>query len=309
MQFIRSDVNIDFVGKRGSALVLSCIIIAIGIISLIINGGPNYGIDFAGGTLVQVRFDRPTSAGEIKKGLRAIQLEGSLIQQFGEQGTNEYLIRLESSETSFKLLGDQISTALEDHFGKEAFEVRRVEMVGPKIGKDLREKGLLSILYALIGILIYVTWRFQLKFAVGAIAALFHDVMITIGAFSLTDKEVSLPIVAALLTIVGYSLNDTIVVYDRIRENTKKYRNDPFEKVVNRSINETLSRTILTSGTTLFVILSLFFLGGGVIHDFAFALLVGVSVGTYSSIFIASPLVISWEGIWGKEGKKKRKGT
>ncbi len=304
MQIIKPDINIDFAAKRSHALALSCIIIVIGIVSLVIKGGPNYGIDFAGGTLVQVRFTRPTSAGDIKNGLRRIQLEDSLVQQFGEQGTNEYLIRLESSDASLKGLGGLVSRALEDHFGKEDFEVRRLEMVGPKIGKDLRQKGLLSILYALIGILIYITWRFQLKFAAGAIVALFHDVMITLGAFSLMNKEVSLPIVAALLTIVGYSLNDTIVVYDRIRENAKKSRRDPFEKVVNRSINETLSRTILTSGTTLFVILALFFFGGGVIHDFAFALLVGVVVGTYSSIFIASPVVIFWERLWGKEGKR-----
>ncbi len=305
MQIIRPDVNLDFVGKRRSALVLSSIVIAIGIVSLIIKGGPNYGIDFAGGTLVQIKFNRPTSAVDIKKGLREIQLEDSLVQQFGEEGTNEYLIRLERSEASHKGLGDQISGVLEEHFGKEEFEIRRVEMVGPKIGKDLRRKGLLSIVYALIGILIYISWRFQLKFAAGAIIALFHDVMLTIGAFSLTNKEVSLPIVAALLTIVGYSLNDTIVVYDRIRENTRKSRRDSFDKVVNRSINETLSRTILTSGTTLFVVLALFFFGGGVIHDFAFALLVGVLVGTYSSIFIASPVVILWENLWGKKVQKK----
>jgi preprotein translocase subunit SecF len=306
MQIISPDVNIDFVGKRRNALVLSCIIIIIAVISLVTKGGPNYGIDFAGGTLVQVRFKTPTSAAGIKRGLMAIQLEDSLVQQFGEADTNEYLIRLESSDRSLRGLGDQISRALEDHFGKEVFEIRRVEMVGPKVGKDLRKKGLLSILYALIGILIYISWRFQLKFAAGAVLALFHDVMITVGAFSVLNKEISLPIVAALLTIVGYSLNDTIVVYDRVRENTRKSRRDPFEKVVNRSINETLSRTILTSGTTLFVVLALFFFGGGVIHDFAFALLVGVLVGTYSSIFIASPVVIFWESLWGKKVQKKR---
>jgi preprotein translocase subunit SecF len=177
-------------------------------------------------------------------------------------------------------------------FGAENVDIRRVEMVGPKVGKDLRRQGMLAILYALIGILIYVTVRFELRFAVGAIVALAHDVMITIGVFALLDKEFSLPIVAALLAIVGYSLNDTIVVYDRIRENMKGSAKSGFIKTINDSINQTLSRTILTSLTTMLVLISLFFLGGGVIHDFAFAMIVGVTVGTYSSIFIASPVVI-----------------
>jgi preprotein translocase subunit SecF len=168
-------------------------------------------------------------------------------------------------------------------------------MVGPQVGKDLREKGMMAILYAMIGILVYVTWRFEFRFAVGAILALVHDVVITLGAFSLFNQEIDLPVIAAFLAIIGYSLNDTIIVYDRIRENMGKHSKDGLVRIVNRSINETLSRTILTSGTTLLVVAALFVFGGGVIHTFAFALLVGILIGTYSSIFVASPLLIFWD--------------
>jgi preprotein translocase subunit SecF len=177
-------------------------------------------------------------------------------------------------------------------------------MVGPQVGKDLRQKGLLSILYAMIGILIYISWRFELRFAIGAIIALLHDVMITLGAFSLSGREIDLPIIAAFLAIIGYSLNDTIIVYDRIRENYGKHQKKGFTAVVNSSINETLSRTILTSGTTMLVVLALFVFGGGVIHNFAFALLIGILVGTYSSIFVASPVLIFWDD-YRSGGQKK----
>jgi preprotein translocase subunit SecF len=196
-----------------------------------------------------------------------------------------------------------ISGNLNTAYGDGAVDLRRVEMVGPQVGKDLRQKGLLSILYAMIGILIYISWRFELRFAVGAIIALLHDVLITLGVFSITGREIDLPIIAAFLAIIGYSLNDTIIVYDRIRENYGKHQKLGFNAVVNRSINETLSRTILTSGTTLLVVLALFVFGGGVIHNFAFALLVGILIGTYSSIFVASPVLIFWDDY--RSGKHK----
>ena len=181
---------------------------------------------------------------------------------------------------------------LGDRFGQDEVTLELVEMVGPQVGADMRRKGLLSIVYAMVGILIYITFRFQFRFALGAIAALIHDILITIVVFSLFGKEFTLPVVAALLTIIGYSLNDTIVVYDRIRENVRRSPRDALAGVINTSINQTLSRTILTSGTTFMVLLCLFFLGGEVIHDFSFALLVGVVVGTYSSIYIASPVLL-----------------
>ena len=197
-----------------------------------------------------------------------------------------------------------ITGSLESSYGEGQVDIRRVEMVGPQVGKDLRQKGLLSILYAMIGILIYISWRFELRFAVGAIIALLHDVLITLGAFSLSGREIDLHIVAAFLAIIGYSLNDTIIVYDRIRENYGKHQKKGFTAVVNSSINETLSRTILTSGTTMLVVLALFVFGGGVIHNFAFALLIGILVGTYSSIFVASPVLIFWDD-YRSGGQKK----
>jgi preprotein translocase subunit SecF len=192
-------------------------------------------------------------------------------------------------------LSNQIGDSLETGYGPDKVDIRRVEMVGPQVGKDLRSKGIKALLYAMIGILVYISWRFEFRFAVGALVALIHDVVITLGVFSLFGKEIDLPIIAAFLAIIGYSLNDTIIVYDRIRENLAKHNKESFSFVVNRSINDTLSRTLMTSGTTLLVVLALFVLGGGVIHNFAFAMLVGVLIGTYSSIFVASPLLVFWE--------------
>ncbi len=293
MQLIKPDINIDFVGKRKLAIGLSLILILIGMASLVIKGGPNYGIDFAGGTLVQVRFTQPTDASQIKKALSDLKLGDPVVQSFGDN-QNEFLIRVEKSSEELQGLSLKIQNALTKTY-TEGVDIRRVEMVGPQVGKDLRTKGLEALLYAMLGLLIYISWRFEFRFAVGAIVALVHDVLITLGAFSIFNKEIDLPIIAAFLAIIGYSLNDTIIVYDRIRENSGKLHKEPFPVIINRSINETLSRTLLTSGTTLLVVLALFVLGGGVIHNFAFAMLVGVLVGTYSSIFVASPILIFWD--------------
>ena len=293
MQLIKPDTNIDFVGKRKLALMISAILILIGLASLIVKGGPDYGIDFAGGTLVQVKFSKATDAAEVKKALSGLDLGSPVVQYFGED-QDEFLIRVEKTSAELQGFSSQILAALEQSYEKGNVDVRRVEMVGPQVGKDLRSKGLQAILYAMLGILVYVSWRFEFRFAVGAIIALAHDVMITLAAFSVFGKEIDLPIIAAFLAIIGYSLNDTIIVYDRIRENLGKHHKESFSFIVNRSINETLSRTLLTSGTTLLVVLALFVLGGGVIHNFAFAMLVGILVGTYSSIFVASPVLIYW---------------
>ena len=305
MQFIKQGVNVDFVGRRFLFISLSTIIILIGIASLVFHGGLNYGIDFAGGTLVQVKFSKPTTPDNIREALKSLDLGSSTIQQFEESKGEEYLIRVEKTKSDLVGLSDDIKATLDKVYGTNQVDIRRVEMVGPKVGKDLRRQGFLAIIYAMIGILIYVTFRFEFKFAMGAVVALFHDVIITVGIFSLLDKEFTLSILAALLAIVGYSLNDTIVVYDRIRENLKKPGKRSYEELINTSINETLSRTILTSLTTVLVLVSLFFLGGGVIHDFAFALIVGVVVGTYSSIFIASPIVIAMKGMKTFQSKKR----
>ena len=296
MQFFNSDkMNVDFIGKRRLFMIISAIAILIGMASLLVRGGLNYGIDFAGGTMVQVRFAKAVESDGIRQALASIGMGDASIQQFEGEEAHEFLIRVEKSTADLVGLSDEIKMVLDQEFGAENVDIRRVEMVGPKVGKDLRRQGMLAIIYAMIGILIYITLRFEFRFALGAIVALAHDVMITVGVFALLNKEFSLPIVAALLAIVGYSLNDTIVVYDRIRENMKGSGKTNFIKTVNNSINQTISRTVLTSLTTMLVLVSLFFLGGGVIHDFAFAMIVGVMVGTYSSIFIASPVVISMQ--------------
>ena len=289
MDFIKPDINVDFVNRRRLALICSLVVALIGIGSLVIKGGPLYGIDFAGGTLVQVRFDQAPDVGAIRDALGEEGLGSSVIQSLGE---DKVAIRLKSEEDQADTVSDDVFAILANRFGQGSVSLELVEMVGPQVGADMRRKGILSILYAMVGILIYITMRFQFRFALGAIAALVHDITITVGVFSMLDKEFTLPIIAALLTIIGYSLNDTIVVYDRIRENIRRTPKEKLAVVVNKSINQTLSRTILTSGTTLIVVACLFVLGGEVIHDFSFALMVGVLVGTYSSIYIASPILL-----------------
>jgi len=309
MQLIKPDVNFEFVGRRKLAIGFSVILILIGLISLVVKGGPNYGIDFVGGSLVQIKFQQTTNASDIKDALKDLGLGNMSVQQFGDDA-NEFLVRAQAVSSELKGLGHRVEQALEASYGAGKAEVRRVEMVGPQVGKDLREKGFKAVLFAMVAILIYITLRFEFRFAVGAVLALVHDVMITLGAFSVFNKEIDLPIIAAFLAIIGYSLNDTIIVYDRIRENMGRYHKEPFPVIVNRSINETLSRTILTSGTTLLVVAALFIFGGGVIHNFAFALLVGVLIGTYSSIFVASPLLIFWQDYKNtKQGKAAAKGN
>lgn len=351
MEFIKPGINIDFVGKRKVAFIFSALMIGATVFMLIWRGGPNYGVDFSGGVLIQIKLEEERSPSEIRDALKAVDLQDSIIQRFGEKTEAEYLIRVRKTDIELTGLDERVKQALISQFGK-GVEMRRVEMVGPKVGEDLRQKALFAIFYALLFIAIYISGRFEikwlmsivmalslafvvyiasifglrvtwlilialvvtvglcwflnLKYALGAIIALIHDVTVTVGAFALTDREVSLAIIAAFLTIVGYSLNDTIIVFDRIRENMRRFRRRSFEDIMNASINETLSRTILTSSTTLIVVLALFVLGGGVIHDFAFALLIGILVGTYSSIFVASPVLLLWEGknIRGTIGRK-----
>ncbi len=292
MEFIKPGTTFDFIGRRWIAISASAVLIVIGLLTAGIRG-INYGIDFAGGTLVELRMPRDVDIEDVRRELRGIGMGDSTIQHYGSK--DEILIRMMRSPKRIEGLQGEIIKALEVVYGQGNIELRRTEVVGPQVGAALRKQAALAMAYALIGILIYITIRFEFRFAVAAILALVHDVLITLGAFAVTNKELSLPVIAAFLTIVGYSLNDTIVVFDRIRENLKLFRQESYEAVFNRSINETLSRTILTSLTTMLVVLALFFLGGEVIHDFAFALLVGIVVGTYSSIFVASPILVFWQ--------------
>ena len=293
MKIISSETNIDFMGKIKMTMTISGLVILIGLGSIALSGGLKYGIDFAGGTLIQLKFKTPPDIEVIRDGLKTIALGESTIQEFGSK--RDILIRIQRSEEKLEAVGSKVRNSLGGKFNKEDITVERVEMVGPKVGRDLREKAILSILYAVIGIVIYISWRFELQYAIAAIIALAHDVLVTLGAFSILDKEFTLVIVAAFLAIIGYSLNDTIVVFDRIRENLRRRGKNTLVQTINASINQTLSRTLLTSGTTLMVVMALFFFGGEIIHDFSFALLVGILVGTYSSIFIASVFLVYWD--------------
>jgi preprotein translocase subunit SecF len=342
MQLIKPDVNIDFVGRRKIAYVVSAIMILVSIVSLIWHGGPKYGIDFAGGAEVLVAFDKPVPIGKVKAALKSMGFETPSVQEYGERNGDTYRLLLSGDKAESADLITQLKKGLAADTGAAVLENSfSFEMVGPQVGRDLREKALMAIFFALLFITVYISGRFELKwlisagmaaalalvvyalklidmsipalilgamvvtlvlfwvlnlkYAMGAIVALVHDVTITVGLFSLFDKEFTLPIIAALLTIIGYSLNDTIIVFDRIRENLRKYHRQPLATTINRSVNETLSRTILTSLTTLMVVAILFAYGGGIIHDFAFALLAGIIVGTYSSIFVASPILLAWQ--------------
>jgi len=307
MEFIKPGLDIPFVKYRITALIVSAILVIVSIASLLIRGGPNYGIDFAGGILIQFKFHNDVKTAMLRESLMDLELGQVVVQQFGDPSENEFLVRVEKTkETNLQTLQQKVEEALKDQFGADSMEVRRTELVGPKVGAELRQKGLLAVVYAIFGILIYITWRFEFRFALGAILALLHDTLIVVGVFSLTDREINLPIVAAILTIIGYSINDTIVVFDRVRENMRRIRRQNIEKVINASINETLSRTLLTSITTLLVVGALFLLGGPVIHNFAFALIIGIFVGTYSSIYIASPVVIYWETVRERSSKKAK---
>jgi preprotein translocase subunit SecF len=335
-EIIKSNINFDFVGKRKFAYTFSGILILLSLLSLTLRG-PNYGVDFAGGSIVQVKFSGPVAIDKIREGLRAINIENVSVQSVGDARENEFLLRTDAMETSADFTS-RLNRSLEAATGSPV-DIRRLEMVGPQVGSDLKEKALLAILISLLLTAIYISgrfefkwvksgivatvlggaayflytfnvpmhwiiplalvvtlvlfWIFGLKYALGAIVALIHDVTISAGVLSILDKEFTVTVIAALLTIIGYSLNDTIIVYDRIRENVRK--------LSKTALGPILSRTIMTQGLTLVMVVSLYFLGGAIIHDFALALLVGFVVGTYSSIYVASPIVLTWE----ERAKKK----
>jgi preprotein translocase subunit SecF len=307
MELIKPGTNFDFIGKRKYAYIVSLVLLVVAVASLVYHGGPNYGIDFTGGHLIQVKFAKHVTIPQLKESLKTIGLTDAIVQNFSGGGESEYIIRLIKTTEDNTVLAENIKKALTDSFGVGSFEIRRVEMVGPKVGKDLQTKALWAVFLACGGILIYVAVRFELRFAVGAVVALAHDALITLGAFSVTNMEVNLPIVAAILTVIGYSVNDTIVIYDRIRENMRRAGKTPEGEVMNKSINETLSRTVITVGVTLLAVLALLFLGGGVVSQIAFGLTVGFVMGAYSSIFVASPLVLEWSRIFPAKGPGRKK--
>ena len=278
-------VKIDFMSLRKPAVILSALLLLASIVSLA-TLKLSVGIDFTGGSIIEVGYQQPVELEPIRGALESQGFPDAIVQHFGS--ASEVLIRLVPDENKDKAeLSSEIIVILQD-ISDERIDVRRVDFVGPQVGEELTEDGGLAVLYALIAILIYVAFRFEYRFSLGAVAALVHDVVITLGFFSIFQLDFDLSVLAAILAVIGYSLNDTIVVFDRVRENFRKIRKQTSLEVVNVSINQTISRTLMTSFTTLLVLLSLFFLGGEVIHAFASALIIGVVVGTYSSIYVAT---------------------
>jgi preprotein translocase subunit SecF len=290
--------NIDFIGKRYFFFGVTGILILMGIVSLIVRGGPNYGIDFTGGLLLQVGFNRPMDMVGFRSTLDAAGITGCELQSSGDS----VIVRIKQKDLNADAFASKVMQAMNQKYSDLKPIVERKEFVGPAVGKHLRQQALLAITFSLLGIIVYVAFRFNSGvWGVAGVFALFHDVFIVFGLFSVFNKEVTLTVITALLTLAGYSMNDTIVVYDRIRDNLKLYNKKTLYEILNDSINQTLSRTVITSVTVFIVVLGLFLFGGEVIHDFSFALLMGVVVGTYSSIYVASPMIYEWE-----EYKKRR---
>jgi preprotein translocase subunit SecF len=338
LEFIKPGTNINFLGYRKLAYALSTIIVLAGIVSLVAKGGPRYGVDFAGGLTLQVKFAKPVEPDAIKTPLDAAGLPDLVVQRFGQEKDNSFLIQASEHGEALDQVRQKVDQALRQGFGEGVFEVQRIEMVGPKVGADLKAGAINAFFYAVLLIAIYISGRFEqrwlaaaimtgglsggmwvlkelgvstsymilvaliitlvlcwvlrLKYALGAVVADIHDVMITVGIFSIFNLEFDLTIVAALLTILGYSLNDTIIVYDRIRENVRTVKGHTFERVINDAVNQTLSRTLLTSGITFLTVACLYFFGGSVLRQFCLAMMIGVVTGTYSSVFVASPILL-----------------
>ncbi|MFC1702449.1 protein translocase subunit SecF [Pseudomonadota bacterium] len=289
MKFLNRKTNIDFMSRRNVALAISAVLIVISILSLSTRG-LNFGLDFTGGTLIEVGYPSAPDTNQVRENLTVAGFD-SIVQTFG--AATDIVVRIPPGdiEESSAELSTRVLAALSQGVEGE-IEMRRVEFVGPQVGDELAEQGILAVIYAMVGVFLYVMFRFQWRFSVGAVAALFHDITISMGIISLVQIEFDLTVVAAILAVVGYSLNDTIVLFDRIRENFPRYRKRQPIEVVNTSINETLSRTLMTSTTTLLVLAALFYFGGEIIHGFAFTLIVGVLVGTYSSIYVASSALL-----------------
>ncbi len=290
MRFLSRKTHIDFMGKRKIAFVVSAVLMVLSI-SVLVMKGLNFGLDFTGGTLIEVSYPSAVKISDVKANLKSADVSDAVVQQFGTASDIVVRIPPRSEEESNAELSTVVLGALQQGVEGEVL-MRRVEFVGPQVGDELTEQGILAVVYALIGIFLYVMFRFQWRFSVGAVVALIHDIVISMGILSLLQIEFDLTVVAALLAVIGYSLNDTIVLFDRIRENFPRLRKGSPIEVVNTSVNETLSRTLMTSLTTLLVLTALFIFGGEIIHAFAFTLIVGVLVGTYSSIYVASSTLL-----------------
>ena len=302
--FLNEPPNIDFMKIKKQGYLVSTLLVIASLV-LIFTKGFNLGLDFTGGTAVQVKFVDKVSTAEIRSALRLVNLQDSMIQAVGTEG-DEYEIRVSLKKGKSSEIVAKIKKALKEKFG-DKFEIRKIDYIGAVVGEELRKASVYSIIAVMIAILIYVGFRFEPVFAIGAVVPLFHDAIITLGIFSLLGEEVNLAVIAAILTVLGYSLNDTIIIFDRIRENIKIRGKKNLLQLVNQSINENLSRTIITSGTTLFSVLALYLFGGESLKGFSLALLIGIVFGTYSSIYVASPIVVDLERFLKKKGGEGKK--
>jgi preprotein translocase subunit SecF len=293
MEIIRPGINLDFVGKMKPFAILSAALVVVAFLLIVVRGF-NYGIDFAGGSLLQLHFPKAMTVEQVRDILRTINLAESEIQRSETDG--DFIVRIPTSDEPLEQIRQRIIGVFQQALGEQGVELRRAEQVGPKVGRELSRKALLAVIWSALGILVYIWWRFgfRMEFALAVVLADIHDVLLTLGLFALTGKEVTLTVLAAVLTVAGYSVNDSIVVLDRIRENLRSRPRESLARVVNASLNETLSRTFLTGGSVFFTLVALIVFGGDVLRDFALALLVGVIAGTYSSIFVVAPMVLYW---------------
>lgn len=304
MEIIRPGINLDFVGRMKPFALASAVLMIVAL-GLIVFRGFKYGIDFKGGSLLQFHFQQELTVDQVRATLRTIGLEESEIQRSEKDG--DFLVRIPSSDEPLEGIRTRVIGAFQQELGEQGVELRRAEQVGPKVGRDLSRKALFAVIWSALGILIYIWWRFgfRLEFALAVVVADIHDVLLTLGLFAITDKEVTLTVLAAVLTVAGYSVNDSIVVLDRVRENLRTRPREPLARVVNASLNETLSRTFLTGGSVLFTLLALILFGGDVLRDFAWALLVGVLAGTYSSLFVVAPIILYWPWTVGRRQRQR----
>ncbi|OUR97308.1 protein-export membrane protein SecF [Halobacteriovorax marinus] len=293
LEIIKSNTSINFVSKFSKTAIISLILVAVSVFGIVTK--LNYGVDFRGGAEIQIKFQEAVNLNDVRKTLKAAGFKGIAAQSIGELSENEFIVKVQGDETNLNEITEQVSTSLKNSFSAQGVEVRKVDIVGPKAGAQLRISGFQAMLWALIAIMIYIGLRFDFKYSPGAIFALFHDVTIILGVFSFCNIEFTLQTVAALLAVIGYSVNDTVIVYDRVREHEEKYADLPLSTHINQAVNETLSRTIMTSLTTLFVSVVMYSFGGLAIRDFFLAITLGVVIGTYSSIFVAAPITLLFD--------------
>ncbi|MGA2517513.1 MAG: protein translocase subunit SecF [Thermodesulfobacteriota bacterium] len=294
MELIRPGTHYDFIGMKKITLWVSTLAILVTIGSILYHGGLRNGVDFAGGAVIQVKFSKPVNISEVRSALETSGSKEAVVQSLG--GENEFLIRVEKSLEDIDAIAKAIQSALQEQFKERTPDIQSVQVVGPLVGKDLKQKAAWAVVLSMLGIMIYIAFRFhKFSYGLGGVVSLFHDIAVTYGAISVLNLEYNLSLMAVVLTVIGFSINDTIVIFDRVRENMKKMKRTDLVTVFNESINECLGRTILTTGTVMLSVLILFFFAGQVLHEFTIALIVGIVTGTYSTVYIASPVVLFWE--------------